>query len=64
MCVSGGQGIMLTCIFACSCVSAAVGVCLRVFTSVFMCAGRDCKFTGRNVDVCGPHITPDKLIKM
>lgn len=31
--------------------------------SVFMCALRDCKFTKRNANVCGPHIAPDKLIK-
>lgn len=47
-----------------TCVLAAVGVSVRVFMSVFMCVGRDCKFTEGNVDVCRPHISPENPIKM
>lgn len=56
-CVSGRRSNVLTCIFVCSCVLAGVGVCFRLFTSVFMCTERDCKFTEWNVNVCRPHAT-------
>lgn len=56
-CVLGRWSDVLKCIFVRSCVLAGVGVCLRLFTSVFMCTERDCKFTGWNVNVCRPHST-------
>lgn len=39
------------------CVLPRVGVCLRVFKIMFMCAERGCKFTGWNVDVCTEFLT-------